>query len=253
MKKSPVQQEKEDQLAVVVADRLAQALEALPEGVRTSRGRTTDFALRYSISRSMAKRILGGVALPSAELMKRLADDLDVDMEWLMGETALDVDAHRLSRPMRIPEWDPVEGLTGRMSTMHRLHLPSDLTAASLVCVRLNSHVARPYVRPSDLLVVRTNAGLLHGAYHVVKWRSNRLEVLRLEAIASGDTVSVSAPSGNRHELAATQLSFGLAWPPEDSVARGEDAQALVIGHIVGRILFDSDGLVSLSFRDHSV
>ena len=95
----PKRSEPDLQLAQVIAQRAAEAMDAADHLFRVGRGRIADVAARYGMARQTASRILDGEATPSVETLVGLAHDCDVSTDWLLGLDCRPLAQHRAARP----------------------------------------------------------------------------------------------------------------------------------------------------------
>jgi len=266
MIKTDAQKAEDERLAVIVADRLHHAIEAFPQHFRTGRGRTEDFASQYEISRGLARRVLEGRTVPPLRLLKRIADDLGLTADWLLGRNDESIVEMQESPVVRVDLWSPQpqsEPLPGSVTLPRRL-LPPGLTLRQLLAVVCSDHSCQPYAGPGDMLLVEQRSDVMVGAQHLCAWRNGRLDAARLTVYETADKVELATLSGRSEVVAGSQVAFGVG-PVEtagDSAleARAEDAdepddigetpaapseQPLlrVVGLIVGRIGFNVHGM----------
>lgn len=264
MIKTDAQKAEDERLALVIADRLHHAIEAFPQHFRSGRGRTEDFSVQYEVSRGLAKRVLEGRSVPPVRLLKRIADDLGIPADWLLGRTDDPIEGIKESPVVRVDLWshatqyDPTPGAI----SLPRKALPPGLALRHLLVVICPDHGCQPYAGPGDLLLVQQRSDVMVGAQHLVAWRNGRLDSARITVYEASDRVELATLSGRTETVSGDHVVFGVgsvaASGKSAEVEDGEDdnddrdgtpAAAVeepllrVVGLIVGRIGFNVNGI----------
>lgn len=263
MLKTDSQKEQDEQLMVLVADRIIQALEAAPARFRAGRGRPEDFAAKFGTSRSTAVRILSGDALPSPRLICQIARELNLTADWLLGLSDEPLEAHAEQRPVRIEVWPQSERDPTPPLVVPRSLLPRSLATAGVVAVPWPDHGCQPFIAAGDMMLVEPRTKPTHGGLHVLAWQHGRLDAARLSMFGASEQLMLQIAGGRTETVALGDVAFGL--PPRAPVRTLDDGDAAeiptepaaplepqpgpllrVIGVIVGRVGFHPDGLYSI-------
>ena len=264
MQKTDKQIEEDERLAVIISDRIHQAMEAFPDHFRRGRGRIEDFTSQYELTRGLARRILEGRGLPPPRLLCRIAEDLGITTDWLCGLSDEPIASMRESRGIRIDVWSPVQspGTPKAAITVPRNVIPNDLAARRLVAVAWPDHSCQPYVGPGDMVLVQPRTDIFAGAHHLVAWHHGRLDAARIATYASADRLMLQIVGGRAETLNTSDVTFGLddieadptvagteaseggpASPTADGKRGQQNPLLRVVGLIVGRLCFNETGL----------
>ena len=278
----PRRSEPDLQLAQVIAQRAAEAMDAADHLFRVGRGRIADVAARYGMARQTASRILDGEATPSVETLVGLAHDCDVSADWLLGLDSRPLAQHRAARPsvVSMVSLDAADTGPGALQDLQqpgarpstepavvevpfmdvdagehtaagaqlqipipRVLLPGMLAAARLVVVRWHLHSAYPLLQAGDHLLVRVSRRPRGDGLHWCVWGAAEPALLHLHHHPGSDSYTLIDPATGREETRpAGSLAFGL--PDGDAGARhGAEYQPLrIVGPVVGRLTFWEDG-----------
>jgi transcriptional regulator with XRE-family HTH domain len=223
--------EETTRLMVLMAERITQALTRNSELFRAGRGQMADFANRYGIMATTAKRILEGSAFPTHVLLLALSKDCDVPIDWFFGGGHFDIDDEVQQATVNVP----IHGLEGSSLGLPRAALRSISEDGEFLAIAIDNNDLHPHVSMGDYgLIAYSETPCLRDPPCAVVYGNNPSAV-RLASVTMADPRGESFVISDAHDNVATfranQVVFGNRKPPK--------AGAQVLGPLVGRLCLD--------------
>lgn len=221
---------------------------------RRKRGRTSDVAGRYGIGRVFAGKILEGTSECPLSMLRAVALDLRVSVDYLLGitddprpsggESATVTEAEAAAGDMkRLALYDPTkDGLLQPHGAceLPRAALPYDMWDSHLIVVRWRYRTAEAYVAYGGHLVVEVSKLPRDGAVHLVLWSGSRPELLQVSSARGGETYRLLSYDDRSDSQEGAATCFGL--PDADSSPDADKGMLRIVGPVVGRIEMAAEG-----------
>lgn len=229
--------EETQRLMVLMAERITQALTRTSTLFRPGRGQMTDFAERYGLMATTAKRILSGTAFPTHVLLLALSKDVGVPIDWFFGGGHFNIDDEVANATVQIP-------IHGQEATvgLPRAALRTVAEDTDFVAMVIDSNDLHPHVSAGDIGLIAISQAPCFGDPPCGVIYGSNPNVITLASItradARGDMYLLTNAQLQETSFRAAQVVFGDAKPSKVGVR--------VIGPLVGRVCFD--GLDPIGF-----
>lgn len=152
-------------LLALFSDRLNQLLDKYPDQYRTGRGRVVDFAARFNLNLTTARRLLSAEGLPPLEVAKNFADAFGSTVDWLIGGGQHDIDDVVDDGTTRIEVFAPRGNFFGNITVPTWL-LPSGIDSSRIVATVNCSDAGTPNQK-EEIHLVRIAAEMQDGVPHM--------------------------------------------------------------------------------------
>ena len=217
---------------VLMAERISQALTRNAELFRPGRGQMTDFAQRYGLMATTAKRILSGTAFPTHVLLLALSRDVGVPIDWFFGGGHFNIDEEVQRASVQIPIHGQKETISLPRAALRSVAEDSDFLA-----IVIDNNYIYPHVSTGDIGLIVVSASPCFGNPPCAVIFGSDPSTISLASIKRADprgesfVITDLGPGKNEVILRAGQVVFG-----EGRVTK---AGARVVGPLVGRVCFD--------------
>lgn len=211
---------------VVFADRLNQAIDRRPSGIRTGRGRVEDFCKKFGLSQAQGSRLLNGGVFPSADVLVAIGDALQVDINWLMGRGPHDIDSHLDAQSVLVTVFSPRDPERRLSASFPAATFPRGLDPGRLVITPVSPGSRVQYV------LVRVTAEPLEDANHLVfNPVTDTTSIARVNRGISTPYVQLSSTTtGTIETVAMADVDFG-------TIEAG--TKLSIVGPVIGTLILD--------------
>ena len=217
---------------VLMAERVTQALARNPKLFRPGRGQLTDFANRYGMMLTTAKRIVSASTFPPYVLLPALSQDVKVPIDWFFGMGHFDsIDETLANANVQIPVFGHPERATIDVPPWGLLSYPE---GAQLVAVPVDSNDFIPRLHSGDFALIQvSDTPQLRELSGVAFSGSSTARLAFITGSLRKDKYTATADGRTKEEFMAKQVSFGGKKAPKGGMQ--------VIGPVRGRVCFDAN------------
>jgi transcriptional regulator with XRE-family HTH domain len=227
-------------LIAVFTDRLTQIIDRRQDVIRSGRGRTNDFAVKFGMHYTTANRLLKGESLPPADVLCQIAEAFDVTESWLLGRNSYDVDELLDNGSTRIHIFNPRSESSDKFLTIPTTELPMGFDSSKLVFNKTTTELGEDVS-----VIVKLTAEVQEGRVHLLYDPKNAKTYLRRINIvpSQGALFCFGTDTGLSETLKIENVEFGnLSKRDDQSIDESKSYKVVILGPVVARIAFGFKG-----------